>query len=759
MAGQLSSSKNGAVAELWPGQEVPAIDPLRPDQRHRQFGRLLEFSPDAIVIVDADGLVMEWNPAAEPMLTTTSAQAVRAPLRKLLSSPNRESFDTAWQQLLAGEKVPSVKAPPGTNAHFAPRLDVTVVPFRFGAALAGAVVILPDPAARTMVTDNITVQAEGPPGTDPLSAPGALEHDGPGGLPGRWWLQRILSDPPGPGMARSVAIFDVDAFGVMVATYGPHAADAILAVLGERLKSLDTPGTFAHWRASSFVWILDTDNPVAALDQWVTSLTDALGEPFVVGPDRVFLTVSMGLAATTLAKDGDLLAAATDALQSAKRSGGSRAVYYDASMAARASSGFRLANDLHHAIMHDELRLHYQPIMDLSTNEIAGVEALVRWERPGVGLLAPDSFIDAAERTGQIVPLGNWVVRTACMDAARLGTHSRGSRTMSINISARQLADPGLIATLRQAMTAGKCAPSTIIIEVTESVLVDDLNTIAESLEAIKALDVGVDLDDFGTGYSSLQYLRNLPIDRLKVERGFVAGLGVNAADTAIVASTIALAHALGLQAIAEGVETDEQLALLREMGCDFAQGFLLSRPADMERCATWLDAYVPAAVVPTGGSRTAALSRKRSKAANRRDRQAETRETTANVRDKIASTRDTDAATRDGAANTRDTAADERERVADLRDVAATDREHAEDQREGRQGGFGSHEVGGDAKSTRRTAKQARSRATAERQVEANDRTVAGTDRDRASAERATAADARTQSRANPPSADDDEA
>ena len=557
-----------------------------------------------------------------------------------------------------------------------------------------------------------------PPLPHALSAPVNAEFDGPAGLPGRHWLQRRLSEPPAEGLGRGVAVFDIDGFATLVATYGPDAADTLLTDFGELLKALDEPGAFAHWTADSFVWVVDTADPVTALDQCVAALTTALEEPFQVSEERGWLTLSVGLATSTLVMGGDLLSAAKEALLAAREAGGSRAMYFEESMEASATSGFRLARDLRYAIDHDELRLHYQPIMDFATNEIAGVEALVRWERPGVGLLPPAFFIDGAERNGQIVPLGNWVVRMACKNALRLGSYSGGPRTMSINVSAGQLRDPDLITTLREAMLEGKCAPSTIIIEVTESVLLDDLGTISASLEAIKALGIGLDLDDFGTGYSSLQYLRQLPIDRLKVDQGFVAGLGVNGADTAIVASTIALAHALGLRTIAEGVETHEQLALLREMGCDFSQGYLLSRPADMEAFTAWLDACVPAEVVSVEVQTSVAVSRKRGGTADRRevkadvrDAQADTRETKANSRDETASTRDeqandrdteannrdteansreltaanrdVEANTRDAAADSRDATADERERLADLRDSAASDREHVEDDRE----------------------------------------------------------------------------
>ena len=632
---------------------------LTPGARRQQFRVLLAFSPDAIVMVDKDGLVSEYNPAAEALLGTPRPTAVGAPVWNLFVPPYSEHFNTAWEQLLAGGVALRFELQWSKGDGPKQELGVIVAPIRSSGTLVGAVMILRSLSADDTLPGSLLRQEAATPVSD--WRPGSVEGevDGPTGLLGRRWLQWYLSTPPTTGMGRGVAVFDFEGFDQMNVAYGADAAYDVVNEFAALLTTLDTSGTFAHLRANVFVFVVDAMDPVDALNTFVSAMTAALEKPFAVGDDELWLIPSIGLASSALVAGGDLLAAARDALQTARETRGSGAVYYDASMEASATSTFRLANDLRRAIERNEFRLHYQPIMEFATNEITGVEALVRWERPGVGLLAPGFFIDVAERTGQIIPLGEWVMRTACANAWRLGNHSGGPRTMSINVSARQFRDPGLVATLRKATIDGKCAPSTIVIEVTESLLLHDLKTVAASLQAIKALDVGLDLDDFGTGYSSLQYLRNLPIDRLKVDQGFVAGLGVSSADTAIVASTIALAHALGLKAIAEGVETNGQLALLREMGCDFAQGYLLSRPVDMETFTTWLDAYVPDALLPSTPESVAdsvvALVRERTEVADLRDTTADERDTTA----------------------------DERERVADLRDVAATDREQAEDERE----------------------------------------------------------------------------
>ncbi len=709
--------------------------------QRRQFSVVLNYCPDAIVIADADGLVSEWNPAAGLMFGTPRSAALGAPVRDVLFAQHGEHFETAWQRLLAGESAPRFEFQPSKRSGREQRIGAIVAPIRSGGALSGAVIILRDLTATNTMDVFTPVQERAPQGSQTEAALADTERDGPAGLLGRRWLQQHLSEPPVAGMGRGVAVFDIDVFTIVNTTYGPDAADDVLFEFAELLGTLDTPGVFAHLREDVFVWIVDSADPVGPLNDCVAALTSALQAPFVVADDEVWLTLSFGLATTTLAMDGDLLGAARDALDSARREGSASAVYYNQAMAAGSSSGFRLANDLHRAIDDGELRLHYQPIMEIATNEIAGAEALVRWERPGVGLLAPDSFIDAAERTGQIVPLGNWVARTACENAHRLGSYSGGLRTMSINISARQLRDPGLAETLREAMADGKTPPSTIIVEVTESVLVNDLDRVAASLSEIKALDVGLDLDDFGTGYSSLQYLRNLPIDRLKVDQSFVAGLGVNTADTAIVASTIALAHALGHQSVAEGVETPEQLALLRELGCDFAQGYLLSRPADIETFTTWLDAYVPADIPPT----PAAILQERSDAADIREVAADGRDTRAATRDSTADSRDTRAATRDTKATARDTTADTRDAIAAERDAAADDRE-------GKDGPTRKPESRGDSDAARRAAKHDRSLATADRLIDEKDRARAGHSRDDASAERASEASARAEEQADLP-------
>ena len=693
------------------------------EAKRRQFATLLEHSPDATVVLGADGIVCEWNPAAEQLLGLARSEAVGAPARQILAPQHRERFDAVWLELLGARFAPAFEARWERRDGSWSTLAVTVAPIRAAGSLAGAVAILRDVTAPDAPTapdgpalTAATARARGAGGALRL---GVLERDELTGLPGRRWLQRRLVEPASSGLVRGVAVLDVDAFALVNQTYGPDGADEILSELARRLVPAQGPGILGRWQADTFVWVVDVEDPVAALEALLAAVAVALGTPFRVGGDDVRVTVSSGLVTDPLAAGGDLLPSALDALRAAKGTGRDRAVWYTAAMRTGATSGFRLANDLYHGIVHDELRLHFQPIMDLATNEVAGVEALVRWERPGVGLLSPVSFIEVAERTGQIVLLGTWVARNACLAAARLGRSTGGSRTVSINVSARQLSDPGLVQMLRQAVHDSGCAPSTVIVEVTESVLLRDLGAISATLDAIKALGIGLDLDDFGTGYSSLVHLKHFPVDRIKIDREFVSGLGARIADTAIVASTIALAHSVGVLAVAEGVETADQLELLQSMGCDFAQGYLISRPLDLDAFIAWLTSYTPADLpARTPGAKDPGRGpwQSRHDDADIRDGLADYREETANLRDEAGDERDE-------IADQRDDAGDERDKIADLRDHAAAAREQVADDRDHAGAGPRSPRDTAVSSSARRDAQDDRTRATANRVVGASDR------------------------------------
>jgi len=290
----------------------------------------------------------------------------------------------------------------------------------------------------------------------------------------------------------------------------------------------------------------------------------------------------VGIALSTPGQDspGDLVRNADVAMYRAKTGGRARSVVFDRGVDARAVERLALETELRHAIERDELELHYQPIVSLATGRIADFEALIRWRHPEHGLIPPDRFIPLAEETGLIIPIGQWVLETACR---QLNTWQRRFQNdklgMSINLSARQFQQPTLVEDIAHALRATGLPAANLMVEVTESLAMRDAASAATILAELKVLGVRVAIDDFGTGYSSLSYLHRFPADVLKIDRSFVSRLGRERHDLAIVEAIVALARGLDMEVTAEGIETNEQLARLRTLRCEHGQGYLFSRP------------------------------------------------------------------------------------------------------------------------------------------------------------------------------------
>ncbi|TMK88132.1 MAG: EAL domain-containing protein, partial [Actinobacteria bacterium] len=306
----------------------------------------------------------------------------------------------------------------------------------------------------------------------------------------------------------------------------------------------------------------------------------ALADPFLVTGREVFVSMSVGIA---LARDADqrpqaLLRDADAAMYLAKDRGRARFEVFDEAMRDQSTERLLLENALRRAPERGELRALYQPIVRLSDGAMIAAEALVRWVHPERGLLEASQFVPLAEETGIIVRIGGWVLNEACRQAASWAGDGKAP-AVSVNLSARQLSRPDLVDVVDEALTASGLDPDRLWLEITESVLMEDADTAVAALERLRRLGVHLCVDDFGTGYSSLAYLRRFPVDALKVDRSFVAGLGQDPEDSAIVEAVVSMAHSLRLSVVAEGVETDEQLARLRDLGCELAQGFYFAAP------------------------------------------------------------------------------------------------------------------------------------------------------------------------------------
>jgi EAL domain-containing protein (putative c-di-GMP-specific phosphodiesterase class I) len=298
----------------------------------------------------------------------------------------------------------------------------------------------------------------------------------------------------------------------------------------------------------------------------------------------------VGLGTDAMNGSEELLREADTAMYLAKAEGSGYKVF-DEAMYGRAVNCLELENDLRRAIEENEFVVHYQPIVSLQTGAVWGVEALVRWEHPERGLLGPDEFVPVAEESGLVVPMGELVLEDACRRAVEWQREfpRTSPLALSVNLSGRQLRRPDLHEVIGLALTESGLPASSLGLDITETVYISapDANTAA--LDRLRALGIRISLDDFGSGYSSLSYLKRLPADILKIDKSFTKGLGVEVEDTAIVQTVIDLAHILGMEVVAEGVEIEEQETLLKEMGCDFAQGFYLSKPLQPDEVSRFL--------------------------------------------------------------------------------------------------------------------------------------------------------------------------
>ena len=423
-------------------------------------------------------------------------------------------------------------------------------------------------------------------------------HDPLTGLPNRaLLLDRLevsLARAERFGTAVAVLFLDLDHFKVVNDSLGHTRGDELLIAAADRLKEALRQGgdTVARFGGDEFVILSEDLTGVGDAERIAQRVGQLLAEPFHLGEDEVFVTASTGIAyALAPADASDLLRDADAAMYQAKEHGRDRYEVFDRKMRAEAVDRLSIETSLRKAIERRELRIHYQPKIDLRTGAIIGAEALLRWEHPDRGLLLPGEFIRVAEESGLIVPIGRWVLDQAVRQAQRWQAEIPGLEPhyICVNLSRRQLGDPHLVDDVASVLADTGIDPGLIDLEITESVLMDDVELAHRALTSLHELGVKLVVDDFGTGYSSLSYLQRFPVDLLKIDRSFVAGLGINKGDTAIVTAVLSLAHALGMAAIAEGVETAEQLAELRRLGCDMAQGFYLARPQPAQAVADLL--------------------------------------------------------------------------------------------------------------------------------------------------------------------------
>ena len=430
-------------------------------------------------------------------------------------------------------------------------------------------------------------------------------HDALTGLPNRLSFVDAVNDAlrraNASGSPVGVLFLDLDHFKLINDSMGHHAGDELLQAVAPRLRTHLRPGDIvARFGGDEFGILVDRladeDEAVAIAERVATTFA----EPYPMGGTEHFVTASVGVAvahpggsdpvdAESMIRDADA------AMYRAKERGRARCELFDAEMRARATHRLEVERELRSGLEHQELVLHYQPMVALGSGEVTGLEALLRWQHPERGLLDPRDFVSIAEDSGLIEPVGRWVQETSCRQALEWHDQRPDQRPLDIavNLSARQVAHRDLAATIAEVLARTGLDPARLKLEITESALVEESANAVATLEALSELGISLVLDDFGTGYSSLAYLNRFPFDALKIDRSFVDALGVEQERTAIVEAIVGMARALSLDVIAEGVENEAQLSELRRLGCDFAQGHLFSRALPAEKITTLLGSGV----------------------------------------------------------------------------------------------------------------------------------------------------------------------
>jgi diguanylate cyclase (GGDEF)-like protein/PAS domain S-box-containing protein len=383
------------------------------------------------------------------------------------------------------------------------------------------------------------------------------------------------------GRPAAVVLCGIDRFREVNDAHGHSAGDQVLIEVAARLRTIANQGeTLGRVGAADFAFVCDHMASETEAIAMAGRVEGVLAAPVVVDDKEVFVSASTGIVLVDAPRPAEeVLRDALATMHQAKQSGGGRYEVFNVALRERVMARAELASALRHAAERQELQLYYQPEVDLLSGRCRGAEALMRWAHPSRGLVGPAEFIPVAEETGVISALGRWALQEACRQAAGWVGLGVGPPQVAVNLSAQQLAQPDLVSQVTEALDRSTLAPEALCLELTETALMADPDSALATLSALHDLGVQISIDDFGTGYSSLLYLRRYPVDYLKVDRTFVAGLGDGTHDSAIVSGVVNLGHAFGLTVVAEGVETDQQLETLRGMGCDLGQGYLWSRP------------------------------------------------------------------------------------------------------------------------------------------------------------------------------------
>jgi diguanylate cyclase (GGDEF)-like protein len=408
-------------------------------------------------------------------------------------------------------------------------------------------------------------------------------------------LKRMLAEASWHGQQAVIMLLDLDRFKAVNDTMGHPAGDELLRVAAVRLTDcVRGDDMVARLGGDEFAILLPEMPSGTDLGRIAGKILEAFRKPFALEGKEVFVSASIGIAVypDDSSDAHDLIKQADTAMYLAKRSGRNNYRFYSKDLTVLASERFALESELRRAVERNELELYFQPKVWLADGALIGSEALLRWNHPQRGMVLPDQFIDIAEDSGLIMEIGDWVLCEACLTATEWNAPDMPLHKVAINLSARQFHSGDLVKTVTRILQETKCWPEWIELEITESMLLDEDGEVLEILNQLQEMGVAIAIDDFGTGYSSLSYLARYPINTLKIDRLFVSSIAEDTHRAELVGAIISIAHSLGQIVVAEGVDTPEQAAYLRERGCQIAQGYLYSRPMPRAAFNSLLSSY-----------------------------------------------------------------------------------------------------------------------------------------------------------------------
>lgn len=567
-------------------------------ESEQRFRSLIENSTDIIQILDKNGIFQYVSPSLERILGYNSEALIGRSVMELV-----HPSDYWWME----QVIEGVKQKPRSCRG----LDEYRVRHKNGAWLmfeAVAMNLLDQESVNGIVFNCQDV-------TEKKSAEEKLLHqslyDRLTDLPNRALLmdrlqQALARTPRNPNYLFAVLTIDLDRFKIINESHGHSMGDQLLIKIAKRIKTCLRPGdTVARIGSDEFVILLETVHDLEDAIGLATLTQTAIEQPVELDGQRLFITASIGIAMSARNYEwaGDLLRDANIAMDQAKTRSKASYQVFTSSMHNQVTEMMQLEHDLRQAVailedwacpISNTFSLNYQPIICLSTGKLVGFEALVRWRHPQRGLVSPAKFIPIAEETGLIIPLGQWVLWEACrqfQEWQEINSRNNSTKpfTVAVNISGKQFSQPSLILQIQRILHKTGINPQGLKIEITESVVMENAESASKVLFQLRELGMQLSVDDFGTGYSSLSYLHRFPINTLKVDKSFVTNMGVNGENCEIVRAIVTLAHSLGLDVVAEGIETKQQLTLLKNLGCEYGQGYLFSKPVDVATATTLL--------------------------------------------------------------------------------------------------------------------------------------------------------------------------